>query len=375
MKENVNCYIIKNFPLALRKMSLYGSRFERLRNTGKVNCFGLINSLLLRDTELIEPQIDAIKELLSHVENIQIDCTTTKCDFHEGFLRYCSRMKHLMLRGSSCTIIGNGNTWLHRQYPTLEHFGVDDRFYNQPELKCIDLRDFFELNPNIRIFSSTIDYFWQNREWILGSNIRIDRLDIWNNFRSDIGIGHVCDLLNELHDQGFHQRLTFYLFKCDPEDLSDISRLRALEGLALPHFGANSFDLPLLTNLKELSLYNFPVRNLEGLPNNLPNVQRICICGPYLDMILPFVHRCPTLKQIKVRPLWYGAFGNPEGTDTINLQALNNQRKKLTNAQKITIFVNEEIYLTYKWKQETNFSLVELERDLAWKQSNPFYNT
>lgn len=44
----------------------------------------------------------------------------------------------------------------------------------------------------------------------------------------------------------------------------------------------------------------------------------------------------------------------------IDLLTLNEERKKLPNAQKITIFVGESVYLENKWKQVIDLSFIEL---------------
>lgn len=154
-----------------------------------------------------------------------------------------------------------------------------------------------------------------------------------------------------------------------------IASLRALEGLAL--FGSMTtwpIVLPL-ANLKELFLYSFSNRFGDSmqLANNLSNVHRINFRYADIDEILPFIHHFPNVKQIKIMSLNAGT-GTYYKKGIIDLATLNNERQKLPNARKITMFLNEELFLKNKWNQDINLSLIELKRGLQWRECNPFFD-
>lgn len=106
------------------------------------------------------------------------------------------------------------------------------------------------------------------------------------------------------------------------------------------------------------------------LTDNLENVRRIIFDSVSIDDILLFIRRCRKLEQIKISQFYYA---NYRHKDIIDLTALNNERKKLEGAKKIRIFIEEDIFLLNKWKQEINLSLIELKREHSWEQSNIFY--
>lgn len=56
-----------------------------------------------------------------------------------------------------------------------------------------------------------------------------------------------------------------------------------------------------------------------------------------------------------------------------NLIALNNARRQLADAQKITIYVKEEIYLATKWAmKETDFDLIRIKRYESFEWHHDF---
>ena len=66
-----------------------------------------------------------------------------------------------------------------------------------------------------------------------------------------------------------------------------------------------------------------------------------------IKSILPFIRHSRKLKTIKIDDLKSGA---------LNIFALNEERKKLENACKISIYVRDNVYVPTKWKSH-NFKL------------------
>lgn len=375
MKQVVDDYIKLNYPKALRKIVINDVRLERLRGL-ESGGFELINHVEFKVDRLNFSRIEGIKHLLARAENIEVDCEFPRCDFHEVFLKHCTRVKHLMIKGRSIpALFGRDSDWLNRNYPTLEHIGVAN-FYRAGTfyLKCTEMKIFFEQNPNVRMFSTTTDFIWTNQDWILGSNIKFDRLDIWFCYGSDAGIDEVFDLLNELYERGFYQRLHVYLDEdFEREEFHQITSLHAIELLAFLGPETIWSVEPPSTGPKELILDDDPdAEHLDVLANSFPNIRRLCVTEASIDIILPFIQRCPMLTQIKIQTLWMGVYMKES---IIDLLALNNERKKLPNARKITIFIQEHVFLENKWKQNINLSLIELKREHLWKQSNPLFET
>lgn len=69
-----------------------------------------------------------------------------------------------------------------------------------------------------------------------------------------------------------------------------------------------------------------------------------------LDEIIPFIRYLPKLQTIVVFRLKKHYFDDHKDTAIIlKTEKLNEERLKLSNARKITIFVEEMVYLKVKW--------------------------
>lgn len=79
-----------------------------------------------------------------------------------------------------------------------------------------------------------------------------------------------------------------------------------------------------------------------------------------IDNIFPFIRQLPKLKELSIHQLKY-----PFEETVIGLSTLNEERKKLAGACKITIFLTEWVYLPTKCAPKnlyTNHDLIEIKR-------------
>lgn len=99
------------------------------------------------------------------------------------------------------------------------------------------------------------------------------------------------------------------------------------------------------------------IADSEMMANNLINLKCIHLNEASIDTIMPFIRQSVKMQRIKVD--WFGGGVHfNRNTGTINLLALNREHKKLPDSQKITIYVDEEIYLSTKWAmREIDFEL------------------
>lgn len=375
MKQSVNYYIKLNYPRAFQNIRVDRIRLEYFHHA-QTTGFEFISHMKLSCGPLNQCQIQGIQQILSQVESIEIDYESSDGDFYEVLLSNCLRLKHLILSSQSIpTFNGNRKKWLHRHYSTLEHIEFKDTNLNRGKVKCSELKTFFKRNPNVRFLSTVFNVIWQNRDWILKSHIKFERLDVYYYYGAHVDFNHVCDLLNKLHERGFYRRLHIWIDECEQDDFHRITSLRSLERLALLNFEIHWSIIPPLTSaLRELTFRLCrDVEDSETISNNLTNVQRIDIEYASVNMILPFIRRCSKLKQIKIQHLLWN--GPSSRTCIIDLRALNDQRSKLANSQKIAIFVHEFVYLRNKWKQNIDLSLIELKRHLSWEENILYLET
>lgn len=290
-------------------------------------------------------------------------------EFYDYFLKFCVNLKKLSIKTRRSPIFGVGNEWMLRNYPHLEYFQLDDTdFYELGGVtEIIELGQFFELNPSIHIFATTFRLLRSNADRLRGARIKLNQLSISGDCSSENGMSEVCNLLRDLHRQGFYQRIHVYVSHAYSEN--DLNEITSLPGLKKIHLRQLTVVLPPLLNLKELNIrLGSESVDLEAVAQNLKNVERIYFEKASFNHVMPFIRHSPKLKHVKIMFLRKGTHYYEE---TIDLSVMNMERQGLEDAAKVTIYVDEAVYLTTKWENARNsIGLVEIDRVEAYKWGN-----
>lgn len=139
------------------------------------------------------------------------------------------------------------------------------------------------------------------------------------------------------------------------------------------HACCEPIEFSILRNLEELYVkVSKYVADWEMLPNNLINFKHIHFTLACIDDIMPIIRRSAKMQRIKVKYLKFGQHFNRD-TGIINLLALNREREQLPDAQKITLYVKERVYVTTKWAMKGNdFGLVRMKREDSFDWHHDF---
>lgn len=277
-------------------------------------------------------------------------------------MKHCPRLKYLGVRTDTVphTIIGTGNEWLLRCYPTLEHFEIEIRSSNDEPYRCTELLEFFKRNPNIRIFSMDSSFLLTCRQLLLGSKIKFDRLDIYINHN----LSRICSLTNELYKNEFYKQLHLYSSRNDEfyrNQTQHLWEFCSIEKLNL-HSWPDALQIPVVESIKNLSIHMcslFPPDFPKMMAMNFINLRQIEIQYARLHEIRPFICYAPKLKEIKIWKLLTDNIDEPKFSDFI---ALNNEREQLSQTRKVTIFIDEKSFMKMKWSSAMKFSLIELKQ-------------
>lgn len=391
MKQVVDYYIKLNYRLALRKLHMNEERLDYFCHHKTVG-FKFVNHLSILECKLRAYQIPGIITILGQIEGLRISTKQFDGDLYDDLLQFCTRLKSLHLYiHHNALINGKKNGWIQQHYPHLEHFVLNFCSPFEREMRCFELKAFFERNTDIRFFSTRFRVLWNNRDWVLGSNLSFNQLTIGTFYRTDhtsIASAQACNFLNCLHEQGFYQKL-----RIDTEasialnQFSHIGSLRALETLSVGYGCISDYGTvekflksPLLS-LKELYLrYLWRPQDLETLANYITNVNRIFIERASINDIVLLIRRCTKLKEIRVNRLKEGNLIKSYFEDDsihswrrilfdncINeFRTLNHERKALRSTRKVTIFVDETVFLALKSNNKTHFEFIEFKRTQAW---------
>lgn len=317
----------------------------------------MIKDLVIYVEFLTKEKIDKFKAILPHVEKLQIiPPNHLESDYYESILKWCSSLKCLRVDGEfrKNNAICIENQWLRRHYPSLEHFELDFNSENRDEIE--ELKILFISNPNIKILTTGFAFVLINRNWLLRSNIKINQLNLYGSCEN-YDLSQVCDVLNELHGQGFYERV---FIDCDfiqsQTIMEQVTSVRGMEKLQLSEIRRMTPAPFPIQNLRKLTLDSDEnTEDLEMFAKNLVGLQFVCFEEATLKTVEIFLLHVPRLKEIKVNEL---TGKNDLENGIINLVRLNNLRASLSGASKVTIYVEEKIYLS------TKFALNSIKRNL-----------
>lgn len=371
-------YYIKQFLPAFQlghgKLQIHDTDFAALCRLDPIS-IKMIKQISFCTEKITANQIRDIKTILSSVEMIEISSWQIDGEFHSEFLQFCTNLKHLCVWNiNGNKIVGSDNGWLLRRYPNLEQIELDDSdaggaIYGR---EVTELKTFFELNPNIRSCTISTHFLWQKRKCLKNAKANLDLLRLYGDCdEMNSKMEQFCTFLNELFEQGFYKRLHLV---DSIANANQICTLRACEMVYLEIKRLNDLVVmpPLAANIIELS-FRFGFPQMEILSRNLNNVERICIASAKFADILPFIRKSAKIKTIKIYQLANGDDDHFKN-NVIDVPALHKERKKLKVARKVTIYVEEPVYLATKWTISiANDSLVDIKRTEACKWTHKFY--
>lgn len=363
MKAVVDYYIRLNYPRLLRLCIKNRQTLTDLSDT-RLNYYEWIRHLYIWTIGLNDTHIEGIKYILDQLETLKLCWVQIAGDFYETLLKYCPHLKYLGVTTDTVpdTIIGTGNEWLRRRYPTLEHFEIEIRLSSDEPFQCTELLEFFEQNPNIRIFSMDSAFLLTSHQLLLGSKMKLDRLDIYVNHELNL----ICNLTNELYKNAFYEQLHLYnsrneeLYRNQAHHLWAFSNIEKLNFYSLP----DDFHIPpTVASIRKLSIHMcslFPLDMPKMMATSFINLRQIEIQYARVHEIRPFICHALKLKEIKI---WKLLTDNADETKLRYFIALNREREQLENqTRKVTIFIDEKSFMRMKWASTLTFSSIELKQ-------------
>lgn len=314
-----------------------------------------------------------MKKTLKKLELLRISYCQIDGKFHKIVLPLCPNLKRLTIKGRtrSSIIIGTNNEWLCRQYPTLQRFDLvhfSDHRRIDEVLKIDELKTFLEIDANVRTMSIVADSLWMNRNSLIDSTINLDVLNILIADTLELNTFYV--LLNDLQERGFYKRLhVTFSRKREQEAINQLATLNALRKLDI---SSSNYRISLSTfnKLVELRIHKSrEISDWECLSKDHLKLEVIEIAFASFDEISMPVKWAANLSKIKVNHFEDGT--QLDATEHIlDLEALNRERElfRMTRqteivVTKVSIYVNEKIYLPTKWAfNGREFSLIRLKR-------------
>lgn len=320
-------------------------------------------------------RLQCLKNLFAKVKTLQFEQYRLRGNFYE-LLAFCCNLKRLNLvqdiTEDYTNTIGDNEEWLRRTYPTIECLdleycaGVDESL----------LKTFLEINPNIRKLRFSIHTVNWSEDLFMHAKVELEEMKF--------SIGNINNQtivwLNNLHERGFYKRLhlqCIYLKIGRNIELSSIRGLVEWSSINVPNFRCD-WVYPSLSNLNDLEVLRIheceQIADFFALPSALKSLKRLQMKRASFNEIWPFICQSVKLKEIVVHYQLRGGIHFNDITNIIDLFAVNKEREKLANAKKVTIYVDEEIYLATKWAlKETDCRLIRFARIQSFN-NEPFKN-
>lgn len=359
MKAVVDQHIKLNYPQLLRLNIFNRQKFSDFCET-HLDYFTWIKHLSIWTVELTGTQIDGMKYVLNQLESLELREVVIAGDLYEVLLKHCPRLKYLAVRTETApqTIIGTGNEWLLRCYPTIEHIAVESWSSLDEPLQCTtELLTFFQQNPNIRIFSTNSTFLAMCHQFMLDANIKFDRLNIYMN--RNLHFNWV--LANDFYQRSFYKQLHLYSNQEEffqDQLLSAFCSLEKLHLFALPE----GFPIPVVESITDLSIgmfYLLPSEYPKLFAENFTNLQRIEVQNAHMHDMQTFICHSTKLQEVKI---WKLLVDNPDEPLINDFVAFNEERKKLAHAHTVTIYISEQHFLRLNFGRKFNLSLIKVNR-------------
>lgn len=334
---------------------------EDLLQFPHVNSYNSITSLQLcffTPTEEDAPGFASISN--SNIECIELYRCCFECDPYENFLKNCPKLRHLRIDKTYFDPISGGPQRIFGQkFPALQRLQYT-RTDSEPEPP--ELGRFLELNPNVKCLQLDSDDFWSNRallETLKTQDRQKHSLDclVIEMESTEMATVEFADLLKAFYGHGFYKKLHLAIYWVE-EDFdyqpfyNGIKSLHAFEVLYTQIFNE---DIVHLVDLRELHLMELDEKvDLTPLAVNLVKIERLWIEGTE-NQLVAFLRHSKMLKTV--------VFELKDKNSGMDLITMNCERAKLQPTGKISIGIDENPYLTTKWRvKDAELEWIDLAR-------------
>lgn len=329
---------VTEFSAFIRKISIW---------IGDPKVYEFIQSKVLSSVEHVKlyyaslrPEV-ANANIFKEVKKIELfDCSTSE-NFHDTFLVQWKNVQSLTIvddRATQDPIIGNNNDWLLQRYANLQHFGLE---LNQRSDEIEHLNLFLRENWAIKSFAINSGLLSGNVEQFVQSGIQLQTFTV--KVQSSNDSFEFFDQLRQLKEREFYQELIL--------EFDYIDNLREI--------GAVLVSLNGLIGLKINDSSCIGKSSIQ-LAQDLQQLQFLEFNYAMMDDIIPFIEYGRNLDKISAQSVESGAYFDD---NILNMEKLNQLRKKCGNKSKLTFIVNEDVFFaTIFSPNSTKLEFIELKK-------------
>lgn len=356
---SMNGVKINGFKRFVRSITIIRDDLKAFNLLNSPDSFDSLRQIRLISSVITNEKIACMKKILRNIERIDLHYSSLlNGDFYEKFLKFCPNLKSLIIQPDSEQLFEGEKNWLLRKYPKLEYFGLFTQFFS---IKISELKPFLENNRSIKTLVISANYLSKNMRSISKSNINLDTLIIYFTHET---VKFENGIFKKLQENRKFKKLSLRVEFLDDRFVKEMISFPSIEKLSTATIHSE-INWPQKIDVKELHIKHLSDHHdIDSLVNIFIDVEKITVENAYFNQILAFVRHSPKLTEINVEVIKDA--GSDKEMDKIDVNILNNERKKLDGARKIGIYVGETIYLATKWTgDDINQSLVQIKRNTS----------
>lgn len=338
---------------------------SKLNHPLDARAFTALKTLIYDNVTLNGAVIKGRQSLLRNVEHLHLISDMITGDIFKPIRTCCPKLTHLKVHRCH---IATANKLFLQHFPCLEHLeyvpGSSDCDNRMDQLET-----FLKKHPNLKYITANFRFLWTHRDvFIEYSNTSNTQLEILNVF-FNVPLEHVpldefFEFIKQLFARGIYKSLHLsfdnWNVQLSYESLSNaLATLPALQELSvLDH---SILDVSRLTNLRVFHMMGVKcsAKDAEILAKSLINLETLMLQYAPIDTIFPFIWHSKKLKKMITDYI-------TSYDRALDLIAFNQQRK-LANACKLSIHVQDRVYLPTRWKYENlNLSHVKVARSYLY---------
>lgn len=315
--------------------------------------------------------IACLEPTLKKVNALRLNVCEIEGDFYDTIVSKMSQLTHLCVSSNppESKIIGTNNDWLLKKCGKLEHFELF--LFQKPEIA--KFTKFLERNSKIKTFSTSIECFWANRSSLLDCKVKLTDLVIFINFDTWEYFGEFWKILNKLYTREFYKGLSLYYYspECTQNMITQMAALKAVVKLKFIQC-ENRVNLSSFKELESLHVKSSDqIMDLQTMATDCTKLKSVHFGTAQIAHIKILIEKAVNLSEIVIDHLINDNFADEQ---IIDLSLLNNKRegldraqkdkkdKKAKNAEKVTIFVQEGMYLATKRRMRNIQSDIDLSK-------------
>lgn len=285
---------------------------------------------------------------MKNLESIELDtCTINSSHIFAEVEEHCRKLKKIDVWWCS----GHDTSIYSHKFPELEELCLLTT-ENRPNDQ---LKVFLEKHEKLKHFDVDFDFLWANRGILVATNIRLDVLSIdFNNPLSTSTFDQFIKFLNTLYERGFFKTLALENLSID-NNVNNLLLEFPCETLTMVTTDGILWPFRF-KDLKTIKIYE-SIESSERLARHVAMLEELQFRKAETNVILPFIRHSEKLKTIKIDRV--------EDNHVLDFKALDRERKMLENACQVTVYVQDDVYLSAKRQlQNSNLKLdlIEIKR-------------